>query len=239
MIEGTRIFLDTPEKYLEEVFLTERFLEQEGDAAAAKFKILEQNNIPVYHVTDEIMAKASDTLTPQGVLCSVKMPEYDREEILGTGEGSPLILVLENIQDPGNLGTMFRTAEAAGVTGIVMTKGTVDVFNPKTVRSTMSALFRMPFIVTENLREEIAWMKERSIRTYAAYLGGKRYYDAPSYTEGCAFLIGNEGNGLTPQTAESADEKILIPMEGEIESLNAAMAAGIMMYEAYRQRRSV
>ncbi|MBR3188820.1 MAG: RNA methyltransferase [Lachnospiraceae bacterium] len=150
---------------------------------------------------------------------------------------APLLLVLEDIQDPGNLGTIFRTAEAAGATGIIMSRGTVDLFHPKVVRATMSAIFRMPFYISNDLCSEVCALREKGIRSYAAHLGGKRIYDELPLTQGCAFLIGNEGNGLTEALTAQADEKIIIPMAGSAESLNAAMAAGILMYEAARQRR--
>ena len=183
------------------------------------------------------MAKAADTETPQGILCAARMPAYRREDLLGKGEQTPLLLVLEDIQDPGNLGTIFRTAEAAGATGILMSRGTVDLFNPKVVRATMSAIFRMPFLVCGDLCEEIRSLRESGIRTYAAHLGGRRPYDALPLTQGAAFLIGNEGNGLSDRITKAADEKIIIPMCGGAESLNAAMAAGILLFEASRQRR--
>ena len=150
----------------------------------------------------------------------------------------PLLLILEDIQDPGNLGTMFRTAEAAGATGILMSRGTVDVFNPKTVRSTMSSIFRMPFVVEEDFHGALRRLQEEGIRLFAACLDGSRSYERADCRGACGFLIGNEGNGLTKETIRIADERIHIPMEGRIESLNAAMSAGILLYEAARQRHS-
>ena len=165
----------------------------------------------------------------------MSQPSYTKEQILDFDV--PLYLLAEDIQDPGNLGTIFRTAEAAGVSAVIMSRGTVDVFNPKTIRSTMSSLFRMPFLYVDDLGEEIRVLRKRGVRVYAAHLGGKRIYTEPDYTEACAFLIGNEGNGLREETARLADEKIIIPMQGQIESLNAAMSAGILMYQAAMERR--
>ena len=149
----------------------------------------------------------------------------------------PHVIVLDNLQDPGNLGTIFRTAEAAGATGILLSSDSVDVYNPKVIRSTMGAVFRMPFFYVKDLPAAVKSLSSQGIRTYAAHLNGKNVYDEEDYTEGCAFLIGNEGNGLTAETAKLADTYIRIPMGGQLESLNAAMAAGILMYEASRQRR--
>ena len=163
-----------------------------------------------------------------------KMPAYRREDLMGQ---TPLLLLLENIQDPGNLGTMIRTAEAAGVTGVMMSRDTVDLFNPKTVRATMSAIFRMPFLYTDDLVGEIGRLRKEGIAVYAAHLRASRPYDEADCRKPCAFLIGNEGNGLTDDAADAADGRVHIPMLGSIESLNAAMAAGILMFEAARQRR--
>ena len=250
VIEGTRLCVDTPPQYIKEVFATENRIKN----ASEKEKILMKEH-PLTVVTEEAMAKAADTTTPQGILCVAKMPVYSREILLGKMAGekqeadkaddlgtaagaAPLLLVLEDIQDPGNLGTIFRTAEAAGATGILMSRGTVDLFHPKVVRATMSAIFRMPFYISNDLCAEIAALRENGIRSYAAHLGGKRAYDELPLTQGCAFLIGNEGNGLSETLTAQADEKIIIPMSGGAESLNAAMAAGILMFEAARQRRA-
>ena len=207
IIEGERLYTDTPRKYLKEIYMTEEFL-------------------------------ISDTDTPQGVLCVAKMPSYTRKDLLGSADGrTPLLLLLENIQDPGNLGTMMRTAEAAGVTGVMMSRDTVDLFNPKTVRATMSAIFRMPFLYTDDLVGEIGQLREDGIAVYAAHLRASRPYDEADCGKPCAFLIGNEGNGLSEEAANAASGRVHIPMQGSIESLNAAMAAGILMFEAARQRR--
>ncbi len=226
IIEGERLYTDTPREYLKEIYMTEEFLgEKLGGAAPEGCTV----------VTPEIMRKISDTDTPQGVLCVAKMPSYKREDLRGQ---TPLLLLLENIQDPGNLGTMMRTAEAAGVTGVLMSRDTVDLFNPKTVRATMSAIFRVPFLYTDDLIGEIRRLREEDgITVYAAHLRASRPYDEADCRKPCAFLIGNEGNGLTEEAADAASGRVHIPMQGSIESLNAAMAAGILLFEAARQRR--
>ena len=145
--------------------------------------------------------------------------------------------MLHQLQDPGNLGTMLRTGEGAGITAVIMSKKTADLFNPKTIRSTMGSVYRMPFLYVEDVVSLKAELEQKGIRTFAAHLKGKNSYDQENYQGGTAFLIGNEGNGLTEEAAEAADCLIRIPMCGKVESLNAAMAAGILMYEAARQRR--
>ena len=147
------------------------------------------------------------------------------------------LLVLDNIQDPGNLGTIFRTAEAAGVTGVFLSRDCADIYNPKTVRSTMGAIFRQPFVYVEDLPGTISRMKEKGICVFAAHLQGERSYDREDYRKKTAFLVGNEGNGLRREVEEMADVRVRIPMAGRAESLNAAIAAGVLMFEVARQRR--
>ena len=145
--------------------------------------------------------------------------------------------MLEDIQDPGNLGTMIRAGEGAGIQGVIMSKGTVDVFNPKTIRATMGSIYRIPFYYAEDLHVCIEDMKRKGICVYAAHLKGEKSYDLADYTKPSAFLIGNEGNGLKDETAELATAYLKIPMLGQVESLNAAIAATLFAYEAARQRR--
>ena len=167
ILEGERLYADTPREFIKEIYMTEEFLEDRLGGTAPE-------NCTI--VTPEIMQKISDTDTPQGVLCVAKMPSYEREDLLGNADGcAPLLLLLENIQDPGNLGTMMRTAEAAGVTGVLMSRDTVDLFNPKTVRATMSAIFRVPFLYTDDLTGEIRRLQEEdAVAVYAAHLRASR-----------------------------------------------------------------
>lgn len=187
-------------------------------------------------LTDTVFAHASDTKTPQGVLCVVRQKSYKLEDLL-KGEKRHL-LVLDNLQDPGNMGTIVRTAEGAGVTGVIMSRDCVDIYNPKTIRSTMGSIYRMPFYYAEDILKAICKIKDAGIKVYAAHLDGEKSYDEEDYAFSCAFLIGNEGNGLREETSKMADHYIIIPMSGEVESLNAAIAASVLMFEVKRQRRN-
>ena len=187
-------------------------------------------------VSDAVFKTVSETINPQGVVAVVAMPEYEilNEEFLTqtyNKKGKIKLLILEDTADPGNLGTIMRTAEAAGVTGVIMGRGTVDIFNPKAVRSTMGSIFRLPFIYVEDVREAIRELKKYGISFYAAHLKGKQSYKDVKYSDKAGILIGNEARGLSPETAELADIYIIIPMQGKVESLNAAVAAALMMYE--------
>ena len=239
IIEGERLFRDTPARFVREIFVTEEFLIANEKLVSRKLAETERA-VPVTVLTQAVFEKVSATQTPQGVMCAARMPSYEMKDLMGSGKNTaaPLLLILENIQDPGNLGTIFRTAEAAGATGILMSEGTADLFNPKTVRATMSAIFRMPFVYTRDLTGDIVRLRDEGVQVYAAHLGAKKAYDEYDYRGASAFLIGNEGNGLTDAAAGAASHRLLIPMQGEIESLNAAMAAGILAYEASRQRRN-
>lgn len=230
LAEGIRIFTEVPKNMRQSVFVSEDFFQKEENR-----NLLE--NIDYELVSDHVFRHMSGTQTPQGILCIVRQPNYTLADLLRKRQTH--LLVLEGIQDPGNLGTMFRTGEGAGVTGIIMGRDCVDIFAPKTVRATMGSIYRVPFYIADHLHETIAALKQRKITVYAAHLKGMDFYDAHDYQGGTAFLIGNEGNGLTDETAALADVYLRIPMEGQLESLNAAMAAGILMYEVSRQRRKV
>ena len=239
VVEGIRMFKEVPIEELKEVYVSESFYKKERDVVE---EVLKGSGIKPELLADMVYAHISDTKSPQGILCVVRRKEYTLERIMGASEmrmdkNTMHMIVLEHLQDPGNLGTIFRTAEAAGVTGIIMDRECVDIYNPKTIRSTMGAIYRVPFVYVENLHKAINKLKEKEIRVYAAHLEDSVDYDEPDYTKGCAFLIGNEGNGLMKETADLADSYIKIPMAGQVESLNAAVAATVLMFEVSRQRR--
>ena len=188
-----------------------------------------------YIVADSVFKNMSDTVTPQGILAIVKQKEYSLEDIINNGKDK-VFIVLESIQDPGNLGTIVRTAEGAGVAEIIMNKETVDIYNSKVIRSTMGSVYRVPFMVTENLSETIDELKKNKVTVFAAHLKGDEYYAQNLYEGSVAFLIGNEGNGLSDEIAKKADKYVKIPMDGMVESLNASVAAAVLMYEAKRQK---
>ena len=227
VIEGIRMFQEVPEARLDKIFVTEAFYQKNQE--------LWKDRIPDEILSENVFEKISETKSPQGIIATVKMEEQNLE-IMIQGKDNPLFLILENLQDPGNLGTILRTGEGAGVSGIIMSQDTVDIYNPKVVRATMGALFRMPFCYRKDIGDAVKSLKDNGVKVYAAHLDGSDFYEK-DYHSACAFLIGNEGNGLTDQLADLADEKIKIPMQGRVESLNAAIAATLMAYEAYRQRR--
>lgn len=232
LVEGLKMFEEAPEKSIKEVYIEESLLKKLKKGSEVYNKL---ERVGYEAVSSEVFRKMSDTQTPQGVLAIVERPAYDFEKLLKIE--NPLFVVLEDLQDPGNLGTIIRTGEGAGVSAVFMTKNTVDIYNPKTIRATMGSIYRVPFAIVEDVKELILGLHNAGIRTYAAHLAGKDYYDSFSFKEGTAFLIGNEGNGLQKETADAASAYLKIPMEGQVESLNAAIATSLLMYEAHRQRK--
>lgn len=226
--EGRKMFGEAPAEWISKVYVSETLSKDEEFMTQVQ-------KYPYDIVVDSVFRQMSDTQTPQGVMTVLKKPSYNIEDIL-TGE-NPLVMILEDLQDPGNAGTILRTGEGAGIAGVILTKTCVDITNPKVIRSTMGSIYRIPFLYVEDVISLKEILQEKKIRTFAAHLKGKNSYDEESYQGGTAFFIGNEGKGLTDQAAEAADCLIRIPMCGQVESLNAAMAAGILMYEAARQRR--
>ena len=223
--EGVRMVMETPKELLIRIYLCESFVPDREMKAW-----LEEKDVQI--VAEKVFRGLSQTQTPQGILAVVRMRTRSVDRLLS---GSSFLL-LETIQDPGNLGTILRTAEGAGMDGIFMNRTCVDIYNPKVVRSTMGSIYRVPFVYVDDFCGLLKRMKDEGIRLYAAHLKGlDNYYDA-DLSGRCAFMIGNEANGLSYEVSALASEYVKIPMAGRVESLNAAMAAGILMYEMRRQK---
>lgn len=232
--EGLRMSQEIPKDRIHTLYISESF---------QKNKECEKLVKGVRHVetvTDEVFKALSDTQTPQGILALVRQYHYTLDEVAKTASESSVpahLMILERLQDPGNLGTIIRAGEGAGVTGILMDKDTADIYNPKVIRSTMGSVLRVPFVYTDDLKGALHTLKAKHIHLYAAHLDGKNSYDKEDYRGDIGFLIGNEGNGLSEEIASMADTYIRIPMAGQVESLNAAVAASVLMFETARQRR--
>ncbi len=224
-VEGLRIASEIPEGVLEECYVSEGFAAEHEISEVFGY---ERDTVVV---SSAVFKKMSDTQNPQGILCVCRKNEETADDFLsGRRIGELRLLILEGIQDPGNLGTMIRTAEGAGFDAIIADENTVDVYNPKVTRSTMGSLFRMPVIYTQDLPAFIDDIKQSSVTVYAAHLDGKKSYREVRYGSRIAFLIGNEGAGLSDEITKKADELVRIPMQGKLESLNAAVAAALLMY---------
>lgn len=233
LTEGVKMFLEAPQDRIREVYISESFScsdKKIKSAVAEKLKSVRHEA-----VSQEVFQKISDTCSPQGILCVMKAYHYELSDMLRKDD--PLLLLLEDIQDPGNLGTILRAGEGAGIDGVILSRETADMYNPKTVRGTMGSVYRVPFCYTDDLRDVIKELQSRRISVFAAHLEAERAYDTWDYRKGSAFLIGNESSGLKKETADLADCYMKIPMMGQVESLNAGVASAILMYEAARQRR--
>ena len=211
--EGERICAEIPGEDVKAVFMSESYRKQHPDARCD------------YLLKDPEFNKLADTKHPQGILAVVKQKVCRLEDLLA-GEK---YMILETLQDPGNLGTILRTAEAAGISAVIMNKGCADIYSPKVVRSTMGSIFRVPFVYVEDLAFAVNKLRESGITVYAADINGEDIY-AAKLAEKRAFIIGNEGNGLTEEAKKLADKVISIPMAGKVESQNAAVSAALLMY---------
>ena len=239
LVEGPKMFRELEERLCREVYVSESFARSpEGRQVLERVHAM---GIPSETAKDPVFQYLSDTQTPQGILAVARQLVYDLEDLAGSGNFDPcgpLIIILENLQDPGNLGTIVRTCEAAGATGIVLSRGCADIYSPKVTRSTMGSIFRVPFVYTDQLEDAIRSLQRGGVRVYAAHLKGSvdLYEKEDALSGPAAILIGNESRGLTRETASLADAALRIPMSGRVESLNAAVAAAVMLYEAKRQR---
>ncbi|MDD6539214.1 MAG: RNA methyltransferase [Firmicutes bacterium] len=181
-----------------------------------------------------LFAELSDTRSSQGVIAMVRQQSSEPGRIMKLASGDGGMLVLDRIQDPGNMGTMIRTAEAAAMAGVVLIKGCVDPYSPKVVRAAAGSLFRVPIVQKVETEELLDTARKTGRRVAVTALEGASDYRDAGLGGRDMIVIGNEGQGVSESFIEASDLKIKIPMAGSIESLNAAVAAGILMYESQR-----
>ena len=190
-------------------------------------------NIKLVCVSENVMKKIADTETPQGIIAVCKMRQPKLENLLASGK---MLLVLDRVGDPGNIGTMLRTADAAGIGGLVLLKGCADIYAPKTVRSSMGSLFHIPVLSGVSEQEFVSAAKKAGYDLLVTCLDGADNLYKADLSGRIAFVMGNEAGGVSESLLEKADKRVYIPMAGRAESLNVAMAAGIVMFEALRRR---
>jgi RNA methyltransferase, TrmH family len=187
-------------------------------------------------VSEFVFASISDTKTPQGIVALVQRPETNKGALLEKDGEVPLLVILHRINNPSNAGAILRTAEAAGARGAILTQGTTDIFSPKALRGAMGSSFRLPLWTNTSLKEALAWCQEHGVKTICADMRAERAHTEIDWTRATALIVGAESTGLTPQELSLADEALRIPMRSPVESLNVAVAAAIVLYEAARQR---
>ncbi|MDD3704681.1 MAG: RNA methyltransferase [Clostridiaceae bacterium] len=214
-------------------------LVSESFAASNKYNefavVFNDNNIPVYYTEDKIFKSVCETDTPQGILAVSAKPEYDIDSIISKDELS--LILLNELRDPGNVGTIIRSADACGLDAVIISKGSVDLYNGKTIRATMGSLFHMPVIQGLDTQDTLEKLKNNEVITIGA---------DPHSSESCidllhykksAIIIGNESQGINSDIKSILDINVKIPMPGRAESLNAGIAASILMYELYVRKR--
>ena len=216
LVEGRKMV----EEALASAFDVETVLVQEG------MELPDGLSMPVYELPAHVLAAVCDTKTPQGIAAVVRMKE---QSALGKH-----IVVLDGVQDPGNVGTIIRTADAAGLDGVLLSYQCADVFSPKVLRATMGSIFRMNLRTTDDLPGELTKLREKGYSILSSQLDGTPFYEREKVAEQFALIIGNEGNGVSEQVQQTATHRVRLPMRGGAESLNAAIAAAIMMYELMR-----
>ena len=197
---------------------------------------LESKNCHMVEVPLALYDKITDTKEPQGIMGIVKKYAYVITDVLAS-EQKPFLIVLDELQDPGNVGTMIRTAVAAGCTGILLTKGCTDVFSNKAVRSSMGSIFHVPIVEGLATNEVLAFADEHGIEILATSLESSNVYFKVDFTKPVAIVFGNEGNGVNARFLEHAQERLYIPLLGHVESLNVAASAAVILYEVVRQRQ--
>ena len=188
------------------------------------------SSVRLVQVPEDVMKSVSPAETPQGVLSVCGMPERSLPEKL---DGRRYV-VLDGVQDPGNVGTILRTADAAGFDGVLLSQQCADVFSPKVLRATMGSIFRMAISVTDDLPGALEALKAQGCSVISSQLDGTPFYSREPVGDRFALVIGSEGNGVTDEVKAVATHRVKLPMRGGAESLNAAVAAGIMMYELTR-----
>lgn len=233
--EGRNLITEILERGLgvDFIMVPESLLEDNGSETAAMIsRCAESPDITLCAVADREFARISDAGDGIGMLAVVRMNEPCPEDIRKLPADSNL-LVLDRIQDPGNLGTLVRTAAAAGYGAVIALRGTADIWSPKVLRATAGTVFAIPLLYVKDA-EEIREITGQRRLVVTAVGGGRPYYEE-DLRKGIALVIGNEGRGVSPGIMDMADVRVTLPMKGGVESLNAAAAAAILMYEAIRQ----
>jgi RNA methyltransferase, TrmH family len=231
-IEGTRFVNEALKEGVQfnKLFLSESF---SISKMSSDLEVFIHGNSEVYILPDKMFNEICDTENPQGILAVIGMRKYHLQDLV---DDKGFVVVLDAIRDPGNMGTILRTADAAGVSGVLISKGSVDVYNSKVLRSTMGSIFRLPIVFSDDIADDINTLKKYGFRILATHLQGKENYFDVSLKEKIGLVIGNEAFGVSQSISESADSLVKIPMPGKAESLNASVAAGILIFEAVRQR---
>ncbi|MBI5417631.1 RNA methyltransferase [Candidatus Poribacteria bacterium] len=195
-----------------------------------------KNGIECMQIPENSIPAISQVETSQGIIAVVFKNEFEISQ-LQLSKKNIFLIILDSIQDPGNVGTIIRVAEASGADGVIVSKGCVDIYNPKAIRSSMGAIFQIPVIHVDNLKDTLKLLNNENIQIIATDVKAKKNYFEHQYSEKMAVLLGNEANGLKSELISQANVSIKIPILGKSESLNVATAASIIIYEKVRQKK--
>jgi TrmH family RNA methyltransferase len=234
VIEGQRLTEDalgagTP---LEQVLVSPRLYRSGRGRRLAG--AVQAEGVPTAAVTDELMSSLHDTRTHQGILAVARQMKFRMDDL--PRQPDSIYVVAHRIQDPGNMGAILRSADAAGADGVFTTEESVDPFNPKTVRTTMGSIFRLPAVVSVKLPDVAEWCRERGVELIAAHLTGE-LFSRVDFKSAFALVVGREGDGLREADLAFAHRAVRVPMRKGVDSLNVGAAVGVILYEAARQRR--
>ena len=235
-IEGLRLCEEALRSSLEleAVIVSEELLRKER--AAGAIEELSRASHRSASVSEKLLESISYTKTPQGIVVLARRPESSEKRLSASIEASSLLVVLHQINNPVNVGAILRTAEAAGAGGVITTRNTSDPFSPKSLRGAMGSAFRLPIWSGPSYDEMIKWCRARSIATVCADAEAPMAHTDFDWTRGVALVLGPESTGFTADEMEGATQIVRIPMHGAVESLNVSVAAGILLFEAARQR---
>lgn len=229
LVEGIRFINEIPNNWeVEQYVVSESFEKKYLD----KIKQLKSKS-KVYTVTDSIFKSISDTDTPQGIIATCIQKNFNISDVICD---NAFLIIADNLQDPGNLGTIIRTADAAGATGVLLSQNTVDLYNPKTLRATMGSIFHIPIIQNIDISETILNLKSNNITVIASSLKATTTPYLVNLKKSVAVIVGNEANGVDENILNRADVLVKLPLVGRAESLNVSVASGILLYEIVRQR---
>ncbi len=229
IIEGIKIIEEAIEENakIKSIIICEDCKNQSAFPNELMYEVAKMNCI---YVSEKIFLSLSDVSNPQGIMAII---EKDKKEDNKIDFSPKYFLLLDNIQDPGNMGTIIRTCDSLNMKQLIISKGSSDVYNPKVVRATMGAIFRVKIVETDDLVKTIKEMKKHKIKVYATDLKAEKSIYCVDYKKS-AIVIGNEANGVSKEILSEADERIKIPMLGKTESLNAGVATSIILYEMHR-----
>jgi len=235
-VEGLRLCVEAVRSQLEieAAIFSEQLLQKER--IAATIAEISQASRRVASVSEKLLESISFTKTPQGIVVLARRPQASRERLAANLTANPLLVVLHQINNPVNVGAILRTAEAAGATGIVTTQKTSDPFSPKSLRGAMGSAFRLPVWRNASFADVVEWCRAKRIRLVGTAADASLKHTDWDWNSACALVLGPESTGLLEEELKNMDQTISIPMHGAVESLNVSVAAGVLLYEAARQR---